>query len=562
MLLRRIANARTTQPIPVGATIVRSYDGFPTETPAGSIIYTAGATQLAMPALSGNEVVVLQRPLVFLIDGRVSSMVGTMAGLQAAGLARIVSEEDIGGGVTYAGIGEHGVLMTGGIYAYPNGARGLRPDILESDADASLARAIEQLSAGPSQAPAPDAPPAMRAPARFPGSGAPPVEQRLLALFRYWGTIEYFFPYRHLTDAPWSDTLEEFVPVFIAADTRAEYEDALLRLAARTQDTHTRFSGLRHTPYLSTMHNPAVSIRYVENKPVVVGVHDETFADRIRIGDEIVAVDGVAVSDIERRITPHLAYSTPQGRRHLLSRQILSGPENSIATLRVRRVDDRTRTVRMPRVAPRRWPSDQPVWRMLEGNVGYINLEHLTPAHADRAIDELIEARALILDLRNYPQGTAWVLTPRLAGRADPVIGARFSRPRYAGLPFEPQSEHTAFEQLIPPRDQRRRFEGPVFVLIDERAVSQSEHTGLFFEAAADVRFVGEPTNGANGDITSLLLPGGIQTTFTGHNVSWPDGRQLQRVGIQPDAPVAPTIAGIRAGRDEVLEAALALARQ
>ncbi len=36
------------------------------------------------------------------------------------------------------------------------------------------------------------------------------------------------------------------------------------------------------------------------------------------------------------------------------------------------------------------------------------------------------------------------------------------------------------------------------------------------------------------------------------------DGRQLQRVGLRPDVPVQPTIAGVRAGRDEVLDAALA----
>ena len=46
-------------------------------------------------------------------------------------------------------------------------------------------------------------------------------------------------------------------------------------------------------------------------------------------------------------------------------------------------------------------------------------------------------------------------------------------------------------------------------MLIDERAVSQSEHTGLFFEAANGMTFIGTPTMGANGDITSLTLPGG-----------------------------------------------------
>ena len=73
--------------------------------------------------------------------------------------------------------------------------------------------------------------------------------------------------------------------------------------------------------------------------------------------------------------------------------------------------------------------------------------------------------------------------------------------------------------------------------------------------------FVGTPTAGANGDVTSILLPGGLEVRFTGHDVRFPDGRQLQRTGIQPDVRVAPTLRGIRAGRDEVLEAGLRLAR-
>jgi hypothetical protein len=71
------------------------------------------------------------------------------------------------------------------------------------------------------------------------------------------------------------------------------------------------------------------------------------------------------------------------------------------------------------------------------------------------------------------------------------------------------------------------------------------------------VTFVGSPTNGANGDVTSTVLPGGIVVNFTGHDVRHADGRQLQRVGIQPHIHVEPTIEGIQQGRDEVLEAAL-----
>jgi C-terminal processing protease CtpA/Prc len=92
-------------------------------------------------------------------------------------------------------------------------------------------------------------------------------------------------------------------------------------------------------------------------------------------------------------------------------------------------------------------------------------------------------------------------------------------------------------------------------VLINEDAISQAEHTCLFFEAATDVTFIGTPTAGANGDVTLMVLPGNLAVSFTGHNVRHADGRQLQRVGIQPTIRVEPTIRGTAAGRDEVLEA-------
>jgi len=94
-------------------------------------------------------------------------------------------------------------------------------------------------------------------------------------------------------------------------------------------------------------------------------------------------------------------------------------------------------------------------------------------------------------------------------------------------------------------------------MLIDERTISQAEHTGLFFEAANGTKFIGSPTMGANGDVTYFFVPGGIRVNMTGHSVRHADGRQLQRVGLQPDIFVEPTIAGIRAGRDEVLERAI-----
>ena len=44
---------------------------------------------------------------------------------------------------------------------------------------------------------------------------------------------------------------------------------------------------------------------------------------------------------------------------------------------------------------------------------------------------------------------------------------------------------------------------------------------------------------------------------ISGIGVFYADRRPTQRIGIIPDIEVKPTLAGIKAGRDEVLEAAL-----
>jgi len=67
----------------------------------------------------------------------------------------------------------------------------------------------------------------------------------------------------------------------------------------------------------------------------------------------------------------------------------------------------------------------------------------------------------------------------------------------------------------------------------------------------------GSTTAGADGNVSPLALPGGLRTMISGVGVFYPNKAPTQRIGIVPNVEVRPTIAGIRAGRDEVLEEAL-----
>jgi len=60
---------------------------------------------------------------------------------------------------------------------------------------------------------------------------------------------------------------------------------------------------------------------------------------------------------------------------------------------------------------------------------------------------------------------------------------------------------------------------------------------------------IGSPTAGAGAYFANYNLPGNIRL--------WLSGSPISREGIQPDIFVRPTIKGIQAGKDEVLERAV-----
>src|SRR5262249_33326575 len=158
--------------------------------------------------------------------------------------------------------------------------------------------------------------------------------------------------------------------------------------------------------------------------------------------------------------------------------------------------------------------------------------------------------RAIIFDMRGYPNRTVWSIAPRLnIRRAHSAATFRRSivKPGYAGLDLA-----HAFVVPIFATD-KPVYRGKTFMLVDERTMSQADPPGLFSPAAAGTTFVGSQTAGTNGDLTTLKLPGGLLFSFTGHEVRYPDGRPLQRVGLAINVRVAPTLKGLQAGRDEVL---------
>ncbi|MDX1748362.1 MAG: S41 family peptidase, partial [Halobacteriales archaeon] len=193
----------------------------------------------------------------------------------------------------------------------------------------------------------------------------------------------------------------------------------------------------------------------------------------------------------------------------------------------------------------------------LEEGVYYVNLcraeyvDDLEPR-----LDELAGARGIIVDVRGYPTRFA----ERLLGH---MTDATVDCAQW----LVPQFIYPDREQLVgydpggrwSVEPAKPRFGAEVVFLTDARAISYAESVMGMVEHYELGSIVGSPTAGTNGNINFCPLPGDGTLVFTGMRVLKHDGSQHHLVGIRPTDPVARTLEGIRAGRDEVLEHALGM---
>ncbi len=156
---------------------------------------------------------------------------------------------------------------------------------------------------------------------------------RLLALYRYWGIIEYFFPYLYAIDGDWDDALRIYIPVFTAADTPLSYQLALQKLIVSIGDSHANIwnepDALQE--FYGNLYVPLWLV-YIENQWVVDEyLHESAVASGIEHGDVIVAIDGQPVTGRTEELYPYANGSTENSLYEILGRKILRGNAETVA---------------------------------------------------------------------------------------------------------------------------------------------------------------------------------------------------------------------------------------
>lgn len=402
--------------------------------------------------------------------------------------------------------------------------------------------------------------------------------QKVWGLMQVWGTVKYNFAFfDQVPELDWDAAVRKSIPRVLAADNREEYYRRLNELTALLHDGHT----LVISPSLMNGENdnPPVEFQVVENTILIVraGDTEEIRAQDIRVGMELVSVGDVPAREyLEQNALRYYRGSTTQNGEAFGMFLLLNGPKNSTVQLTLRDIAGQTRTVTLTRNSLDRNGtlfklrifdfSRLIESQMLDDRVAYLRLATFD---AEQIVEDfngeldkldLDGLTGMILDLRYNMGGddtNAYPIVSRLIDRT--VMGSTWStreyRPAFASW-GQPEESYQGDTVTIEP-STRSRYTGPLVILTGPNTMSTSEDFLVPLDYAGRALLVGEATAGTTGNPVSVTLPGGAILRVCSKRDVYPDGSQFVGRGIEPDIAVHPSVAGIRANRDEALEKAI-----
>lgn len=382
---------------------------------------------------------------------------------------------------------------------------------------------------------------------------------RLLAFFRYWNLVEYFFPYKYQMDQNWDKTLIEMLPRFSASESETDYNLAIKELTVKLNDRHASFDGMKVHEYLGLKFTPII-FKIIDEKIVVTGFYDDHLAslNDLKKGDVITKIDGKTIIEIINEKQKYISGSNSASILDNFQYVLLNGNADKTEVELTRNGITSIKLInRYPlgKINITEVKNEKSEWELLEGNTGYVNIEKLSVISIPKIMEEFKNTKAIIFDVRGYPKDMLLSLAEYLNPIEEDYARHIISDLSYPGRFYWSNMKKCG-------KKNPDYYKGKVILIVNEKTFSQSEYLTMVLQTAPKVTTIGSQTAGADGPNLRFKIIKGFRSSFSGSGVFYPNKKETQRIGIIPDIEVKPTILGIQEGKDEVLERAILFAKE
>ncbi len=391
------------------------------------------------------------------------------------------------------------------------------------------------------------------------GMIAPPGESYRANFQRLWRALNYAYPYFEEKGVDRDALYAAYAPQATQAANDGDYWRVVAHMLAEFDDGHT---GLL-SPSVRSGRRYFATCRDVGGAIVVDELGKIARDAGLAQGDVVLAVDGQPIEDALDALSPILrAGATPQHRRAKAAFSALSTTGEALTVTVTGPSGERAVRLAWPEASTPAEGAQPSAWQplitgeRLSSGLGLIRIpdfsggSHDLVAEFDAALDALLDAPGIILDLRGNGGGSTFI--------SDRIAGRFFHRPFTYGrdqfrarLPQRGWRGH--YDYRVTPRGQP--YAGPVVLLIDELNFSTTEQFIVALADSGRATTVGRRTAGGSGNPITFRLPGGGLARFSTAAFYRNDGSPIEGAGIAPDLPGAWTVADFRAGHDPDLDA-------
>ncbi|TYS51047.1 S41 family peptidase [Bacillus infantis] len=368
-------------------------------------------------------------------------------------------------------------------------------------------------------------------------------EVKMAAITVYWNVIQHFYPYHLESELNWSNELE----AMLKRSEDEEITNVLKETTVLLKDGHANIINQnKNNGWFSRL---PFQIERIDNRFFVANLDEEA---PVKLGDELLSIDGVDAQTFFENECKFISGSH-QYQEYRALETMISGKENQVAELVVKREGEK---LNLEAIYANKAKTLVPPFKELEQGVYYINLTGDFKTYLDQNMNKLMNAKAIIFDVRGYITRIQDAVTLISYLTKETITGPKYKIP----TTIYPNQEGITFDDVSWKIEPNKTYlEGKKYILVDPSALSASESFLGMMEDNQLAEFIGQPSAGVNGDINQVSLPGGLLFQFTGLKTVKKDGSQHHLIGIEPNYPISKTIEDVLSGEDKYISKALEL---
>lgn len=372
------------------------------------------------------------------------------------------------------------------------------------------------------------------------------LDLRLGNVITIYNVFQHFYPYFEEVQVDWDEQLEMALERSFIDKTAADHLISLQKFTAPLKDGHIQVWGASLGQFV-----PSIQWQWIQDSLVITQVDNKDL--ELEVGDVVTKVNGQSPEKYLEEYKSRISAGTEGWMDYRVENTSLIGSEGSELQLEVNEKPFNLKRDKAFSYNRTKIDIQDHDYKKFDSGIYYLNLNSISMDTINKLLPDLQASKGIICDLRGYPNNNHLLISYLL--KKDDTTKGWMKVPKIMYPNRKKVLGYENFEWGMKAMKPHLDTEKVVFI-VDGRAISYAESFMGYIEAYDLGTIVGQPTAGTNGNINPFTLLGGYGMSWTGMKVVKHDGSQHHAIGILPDVYVEKTIEGVRAGKDEFLEAA------